>query len=1117
MPFDGFISYSHAADGRLAPAVQRGLHRLAKPWHRRRALWIFRDQTGLAVTPKLWTSIQEAIDGSKHFVLLASPEAARSPWVNREIEHWLATKSADHILPVVTDGEWRWDPAVQEFTPDSTAVPAALRGVFAEEPLFLDLRWARDDLQLSLQHIRFRDAIAQLAAPMHGVSKDELEGEDVRQHRRARRLTTVAAVTLVLLTLVASLTGVVAVHNADRAETALADSREQQRVALKERGTAERATQESQRQQENARVQENRARDAAAETKRQEGLARYHQTLADDAAAEAKREQAEANRYRAGAAQQKAEAKRQKANAERQLAAARRQEARADQAQARAERQERIAAEQSKLARAAEAERRHQEQLARQAAAEAQAAAEEARVQREETALRERIAINRRLIGRARAMIDDDPRKALMLGVAAQRLHSDQETRDQLSHLVMSTHYAGAIDDVLDVVSVGEQVIATSGAGGPVSLWDMANAARPVRLAQLLAGGTTDKSLAASPDGRTLAVFDGGPEAVVWDVTKPARPLRKATLADAAGITAVTLSPDGHTVATSNRDKNTVLWNVGGAAPTALATLPAAYPLKFGPDGRTGVTSGASVTVWDLTDPAGPVQGATLVEPDYGQNVPDALVEFNPKLPIVAVQGPSDWVWLWDLSHPAHPRAGAPRPLDDLGTHLSSLAFAPDGTTLAWADTEGTTELWTVRNTDGTPWLPTRTAKVTTLGGPVKSLAFSSDGTRLTTAGDRRTATLWNTRGGFAQDPVAALPWTQPARIVGLEIGPDNRSLIAAGQAGSAARWDLTDPAAPVARDPLPLQTEKVQEITVSRDGRTMAVTSTDKTVTLLDVARPAEPTLLARLPQDDVVSAVAFGADGNTLAVGRKNGTMTLWDLADRRQPAELTVLDFHDVPADSTLPIAKSVESIAFTPDGHTMAVGRGYLVSLWDVTDRAAPARYTSFSPGTIPLQNVNTLAFSADGSSLAVSTGLDGTMMLLDVADPGRPVRAATLTEHTSSVHWMTFSADGRTLASASGDHTMMLWDIAEPATPVRFGTLKSPGMQSGSAALSPDGRTLAGGGSFGDVTQNITLWDATVPKNLAADPARQACKVTGRGLTADEWAGLIPELPYRPTC
>jgi hypothetical protein len=140
MTFNGFISYSHAADGRLAPAVQRGLHRLAKPWHRRRALWIFRDQTGLSVTPALWSSIQDALNGSDYFVLLASPDAAESRWVNQEIEHWTATKSVDRILPVVTDGEWAWDRETGDFTADSTAVPAALRGVFAEEPLFLDLR-----------------------------------------------------------------------------------------------------------------------------------------------------------------------------------------------------------------------------------------------------------------------------------------------------------------------------------------------------------------------------------------------------------------------------------------------------------------------------------------------------------------------------------------------------------------------------------------------------------------------------------------------------------------------------------------------------------------------------------------------------------------------------------------------------------------------------------------------------------------------------------------------------------------------------------------------------------------------------------------------------------------
>jgi hypothetical protein len=76
--YRGFISYSHAADDRLAPALQSGLHRFAKPWYRLRAMRIFRDKTGLAVTPELWGSIQKALADAEYFILLASPQAAQS-------------------------------------------------------------------------------------------------------------------------------------------------------------------------------------------------------------------------------------------------------------------------------------------------------------------------------------------------------------------------------------------------------------------------------------------------------------------------------------------------------------------------------------------------------------------------------------------------------------------------------------------------------------------------------------------------------------------------------------------------------------------------------------------------------------------------------------------------------------------------------------------------------------------------------------------------------------------------------------------------------------------------------------------------------------------------------
>jgi hypothetical protein len=107
--YDAFLSYSHAVDGQLAPALQSGLQRLAKPWYRARALRVFRDETGLATNPHLWVSIQSALDESGWFVLLASPEAAGSEWVDREVRRWLETKPLDHLLVVVTDGAFGWD------------------------------------------------------------------------------------------------------------------------------------------------------------------------------------------------------------------------------------------------------------------------------------------------------------------------------------------------------------------------------------------------------------------------------------------------------------------------------------------------------------------------------------------------------------------------------------------------------------------------------------------------------------------------------------------------------------------------------------------------------------------------------------------------------------------------------------------------------------------------------------------------------------------------------------------------------------------------------------------------------------------------------------------------
>ncbi|HKP89350.1 MAG TPA: hypothetical protein VJT75_05190 [Thermoleophilaceae bacterium] len=238
--YHGFISYSHAADGRLAPALQTGLQRFARPWYRTRALHVFRDDAVLSANPHLWSSICQALDGSRYFILLASRDAASSEWVAREADRWRQTKQSEKLLVGLTDGELVWDEDAGDFDWRRTnALPETLRGAFDEEPRYLDLRWARDGDDLALSHPRFREAVAELAAPLHGRPKDELASEEVRLRRRAVRLARAAVVSLAILVLTSLVAVAVALTQRSNAlhQASLASSRQLAATAETQLGT----------------------------------------------------------------------------------------------------------------------------------------------------------------------------------------------------------------------------------------------------------------------------------------------------------------------------------------------------------------------------------------------------------------------------------------------------------------------------------------------------------------------------------------------------------------------------------------------------------------------------------------------------------------------------------------------------------------------------------------------------------------------------------------------------------------------------------------------------------------------------------------------------------------
>jgi tetratricopeptide (TPR) repeat protein len=215
--YDAFISYSHSKDKPIAAALQSVIQRLGKPWYQRRALRVFRDDTSLSATPHLWPSIEQALGQSRFLVLLASPEAAASPWVGKEIAYWLAHKSTDTLLIALTDGTLTWDNAAGDFEwSPTTPLPPVLKGAFAAEPKWVDLSGYRAGA--APRDAKFRELGADFAAAIRGIPKEDLLSEEVRQQRQALRLAWSAAGSLLILAVVAGWQWQTAREQRDRAE-----------------------------------------------------------------------------------------------------------------------------------------------------------------------------------------------------------------------------------------------------------------------------------------------------------------------------------------------------------------------------------------------------------------------------------------------------------------------------------------------------------------------------------------------------------------------------------------------------------------------------------------------------------------------------------------------------------------------------------------------------------------------------------------------------------------------------------------------------------------------------------------------------------------------------------